>query len=156
AHVLEQKSKDYLKRQIYKAKKWLVAQSSQSQSVALIDELNKKYFYARIVGKAAIVEEIITNKSRHAIVPMTPYDFKIHLGHQFIWTNDGEANNPKKISHAEYFLEHSGKRRFNNGLVFDPAYQGSDYYNLWRGFAVNPKPVDCVEFLARSKFLRHL
>jgi hypothetical protein len=53
-------------------------------------------------------------------------------------------------------LEHSGKRRFDNGLVFDPAYQGSDYYNLWRGFAVKPKPVDCAEFLARSKFLQHL
>jgi hypothetical protein len=51
----------------------------------------------------------------------------------------------------DYWLR-SDKRREYDGLIFDPSGQASDrFYNLWRGFAVQPRPGDCGLFLAHIR-----
>ena len=45
----------------------------------------------------------------------------------------------------------SRKRRQYEGLVFGARRKLPRYYNLWRGFAIEPKPGDCSKFLAHLK-----
>ena len=66
----------------------------------------------------------------------------------------GEGDERRKVHAAQVWLE-SEKRRQFNGLVFDPSVRApSSFYNLWRGFAVEPAADSSGEGCAR--FLAHL
>lgn len=51
---------------------------------------------------------------------------------------------------ASYWLQHTDRRQYE-GIIFAPGRVFPDYYNLWRGFAVQPKPGDCSKFKAHLK-----
>lgn len=46
--------------------------------------------------------------------------------------------------------EHPQRREYA-GLVFAPGRDVPGYFNLWRGFAVEPRPGDCSKFLAHLR-----
>ena len=52
----------------------------------------------------------------------------------------------KSVNVAQYWLRHQ-KRRQYEGLVFAPGQETPGYYNLWRGFAVEPKHGNCSLYL---------
>jgi len=47
----------------------------------------------------------------------------------------------------------SPHRRQYEGIVFAPEKKTPGFYNLWRGFAVKPKPGDCSLFLRHIKWI---
>jgi hypothetical protein len=56
------------------------------------------------------------------------------------------------VDRVEYWLKHPAHRKYD-GLVFQPGpgpYSAS-YYNLWRGFSVEPKKGDCSLYLTHIK-----
>ena len=58
----------------------------------------------------------------------------------------------KVISLGEYWLSHPQRRQYE-GIEFAPSGSATrpGYYNLWQGFAVEPKEGDCSKFLAHLK-----
>jgi hypothetical protein len=62
--------------------------------------------------------------------------------------NQNVYRNEKWIPLAKYWMGHPHRRQYR-GIVFDPSrLEVPGYFNLWRGFAVKPKPGDCSKFLA--------
>lgn len=56
--------------------------------------------------------------------------------------------NGRKVQASKAWLDSADRRQYD-GIVFDPAEQSpASYYNLWRGFAVQPDPAgSCARFL---------
>jgi hypothetical protein len=54
-----------------------------------------------------------------------------------LWESDGSGNS--EAAGVEVWVD-SDKRREFEGIVFDPSDESPEgYYNLWRGFAVEPR-----------------
>ena len=51
---------------------------------------------------------------------------------------------------AIYWLQHPKRRKYRD-IGFFPGRDVPNEYNLWRGFAVEPRPGDCSKFLAHLK-----
>lgn len=47
---------------------------------------------------------------------------------------------------ADWWLEHKDRKQAK-GVVFDPTNNSEGYFNLWKGYSVEPKPKDCSRFL---------
>ena len=69
------------------------------------------------------------------------------------FANQHVARGKRMVSLAQYWLEHD-KRRQYQGIVFAPGNQQHvppSHFNLWRGFAVEPRQGDCAKFLAHIR-----
>jgi hypothetical protein len=53
----------------------------------------------------------------------------------------------KRVPLGKYWLAHPNRRQYE-GLVFAPDRDVPGYYNLWQGFAVEPRAGDCSKFKA--------
>lgn len=105
-----------------------------------IDELNKKHAVVMVGGKCRVLNEVecpIFN--RPDISLSTPTDFMNRYANRKV--------NDKPLGQA--WFNHP-KRRQLEGIVFAPGKDTPGQYNLWRGFAVDPKEGDC------SLYLKHI
>jgi hypothetical protein len=71
-----------------------------------------------------------------------------HANRFVTWIDDEDEE--IKIPLAKYWMTHKDRRQYE-GLVFAPLRDVAGHFNLWRGFAVEPKPGDCLKFLAHVK-----
>jgi hypothetical protein len=128
-HILEQsKPPEYLARQIVKAR---VAATD-----ADVARLNQTYALVIVGDKVAIVDEQEDGGFRL----LTPTAFgQWHANHSV-------TSGDKVMPLATHWLK-SPQRRQYEGLIFAPKRARPRYYNLWKGFAVEPKPGDCMKFI---------
>lgn len=104
----------------------------------LVKDLND-IFALVIVGDKAVVMNTSTDQLNFWSVST----FEIyHANRRKVTLKDG-----KKIAVSRYWLQ-SRNRRTYDGLIFSPEREVPGFYNLWRGFAVEPKRGDCSKFLA--------
>jgi hypothetical protein len=106
-----------------------------------IAELNEKHALILIGDKVAVLRETISTDGRPEARLLTTGAFKQWFAPRRV------AVNEKTISLADHWLRHPQRRQYE-GLVFEPGREVRGYYNLWRGFAVEPRPGDCSRFLA--------
>ena len=66
------------------------------------------------------------------------------------FTNQTVTVGKKVVSVGDYWLSHPQRRQYH-GIEFEPGGGRSGYYNLFQGFAVEPKEGDCSKFLAHLK-----
>lgn len=103
--------------------------------------LNKKHAVVMVGGKCRVLNEIqcpIFN--RPDISLSTPTDFMNRYANRKV--------NDKPLGQA--WFNHP-KRRQLEGIVFAPGKDTPGQYNLWRGFAVDPKEGDCSLYLKHIK-----
>lgn len=101
-------------------------------------ELNKTYFYTRVGGKSRVCEECVDEDGRFKLDRMLTETFFDTLAGQSI--EIGGRIQPLAKSWFE-----SRSRRSYKGIVFRPTADPTPgYYNLWRGFTVEPKPREGV------------
>lgn len=132
AHVREQRNPQrYLARQIAKGRKL-------ATDPAVI-ELNRTYAQAIVGDKMAILEEDAD-------------DFRLLNKTAFKDWHAGKhvTVGKKKIAIADRWLAHPARRKYR-AIVFAPGRETPGAYNLWRGFAVEPRPGGCSKFLAHLK-----
>jgi Mesyanzhinovviridae bifunctional DNA primase/polymerase len=96
--------------------------------------------YAVITGTAnmgkILVEEVNPVTELPDITIVTKDQLKNRLANRYVGSNTGRRN-------TFNIWWQSSQRREVKGIVFDPTGEISDeYYNLWRGFAVEPVPGD--------------
>jgi hypothetical protein len=135
AHVRDQHNiRRYLARQIERAR-----DRAADPAVA---ELNEKYAFVIAGDRAAVLEEIETDLRRFRLLPVST--FKLALENRTVEAGE------KPVKLAKYWLEHPRRRQYED-IVFAPGRDVPSVYNLWRGFAVEPRAGDCSKFLAHLR-----
>jgi hypothetical protein len=96
---------------------------------AIIEGMNAKYAFIHDRGGKTLVmwtsdEGVVKFKSVH--------DFEnMERNHNLVIDEN-------RVSYGKLWLDHPGRREYD-GVVFDPTEEcGSEYYNMWQGFAITP------------------
>ena len=105
-----------------------------------IEELNAQYAVVSTGSRVVILHETMDPSSNEKIVALKGVaDFRLWLKNRLV---DGKPL-------AERWLASPNRRQFD-GIVFAPGMHAPGFYNLWKGFPIQPAPGDC------SKFLNHV
>jgi hypothetical protein len=125
AHVLEKRN---FARQLHKARQAVLDPD--------VRELNKTYAVVLVGGRAAIIKEV----GNPELCLISTEAFHTWFGNRIV------MEGKKQVTLAKHWLNHPLRRQYE-GIVFAPKREVPDHYNLWRGFAVEPKAGDCGLFL---------
>lgn len=116
----------------------------QIERKEIVVKLNEKYAVIMVGGKCRIIQEYVDPVfNRHDISILGVPDFKNFHANMLFYPEGKE----KPISHAKLWLTSKNRRQYD-GIVFKPPKAGDtdpdegQYYNLWRGFGVEPKKGD--------------
>ncbi len=109
-----------------------------------IEELNKDHAAIKVGGNCYVLNEIICPTfNRPDFELLCVRGFKDFNCNRYVEING------KKKNLGEAWFSHPTRRQYN-GLAFNPKFTPEGYYNIWRGFAVEPVEGDC------SLFLKHI
>ncbi|GFE57410.1 bifunctional DNA primase/polymerase [Geobacter sp. AOG1] len=112
-----------------------------NQTPSEIEELNGKYAVVMVGGKCRVLKEINCPVFSWPDIELSaPKDFKEFFSNKYIQM-EGKS---KRLGDA--WFNHPQRRQYE-GLIFTPGHTPEGYYNLWRGFAVEPKEGDCGLYL---------
>jgi Primase C terminal 2 (PriCT-2)/Family of unknown function (DUF5906)/RepB DNA-primase from phage plasmid len=103
-----------------------------------IAEINHEYAWVEVSAKYAILRE---NGRKHKL--LLPETFKSRLKNK----PTVPVGEDKSIPIADYWLAHPDRRQYDD-IEFAPEGTPPNIFNLWKGFAVEPKEGDCSRFLA--------
>jgi hypothetical protein len=108
-----------------------------------IEKLNKEHAIVKVGGKC-----VILNEEPHATENWKTTSFSSRADFLLQYQNRRERIKGKWVPIAKEWLGHPQRRQYR-GIDFAPPPKvlRNDYYNLWQGFAVKPKPGDCSLFL---------
>jgi hypothetical protein len=103
-----------------------------------VAEINANHALVIIGDKAMIMKE-----GAKSISLLQPSAFKQWFANRYVQVGR------KSVPLAKYWLEHPQRRQYE-GIVFAPGERPAPpgHYNLWHGFAVEPRAGDCSKFLA--------
>jgi hypothetical protein len=101
-----------------------------------VADINKTHALVLAGNKAAIMK--LEGKTRFRLLQISAF--------QKWFANQRIAVNGKMVSVADHWLSHRQRRQYE-GIEFAPAGAQLGYYNLWRGFSVEPRAGDCSLFL---------
>jgi hypothetical protein len=106
-----------------------------------IHELNEKYALVRIGGKVTVM--VFENDTQFTLLDIAAFK-------QWYANRDVKIGR-RTVPLAAHWLSHPQRRQYK-GIGFWPnAAAPVGYYNLWRGFAVNPVKGHCAKFLHHLK-----
>ncbi len=111
---------------------------------SLVDQLNATYALVLLGDKPAVMKEGISPEGRPTIEFLSLAAFKAWHGNRWITVHE------KKKRLGDFWLDHP-KRRQYEGLTFLPGRAVRNYYNLWRGFAVEPRSGAWPRFYAHLR-----
>jgi hypothetical protein len=107
----------------------------------LIEKLNTRHAVVMVGGKCVVLNENVDPVlGSPEITLSSPADFRAFYGNHKVFAGE------KSVSLGAHWLSHP-KRRQYEGIVFAPGCETPKHYNLWQGFAVEPKPGDCSLYL---------
>jgi hypothetical protein len=127
--------REYVARQIQHAKEDLLDKE--------IIDINKTYALVLAGNKAAVMKLEGKRNGKSTFRLLQVDAFKQWFANQRITVGE------KPVPLANYWLGHKQRRQYE-GIEFAPGGAPPGYYNLWRGFSVEPRAGDC------SLFLKHL
>jgi len=109
-----------------------------------IEEMNKTYAVVNVGGKCRVLKEVTCPVFNWPDIELSASkDFKEFYSNRYI-SVDGKQ---KRL--GDTWFHHPNRRQYE-GIIFAPGHNPKGYYNLWRGFAVDPKEGDC------SLYLKHI
>lgn len=110
-------------------------------STPIIDELNEQHAVTMVGGKCVILTETFDPVFQHQdIVLSSPVDLRLQYANRY------NIVGKKKKYIVDSWLEHPDRRQYH-AIVFAPNQEMPGYYNLWQGFAVEPKEGNCDLYL---------
>jgi hypothetical protein len=114
--------------------------NDDDQIIAAVADINRNHALVLAGDKAAVIKTESETKFRLLKVSA----FTQWYANQFIMV----GNNAVAI--GECWLQHPQRRQFE-GIEFAPNGGRPGYYNMWQGFAVQPRKGHCAKFLAHLK-----
>lgn len=131
-------TKEELLKLAEQAEPWKQEKAELNKDDALIEGLNKKHAVVMIGGKCLILNEVHDYTfNRPDITLSTPTDFKNFYAN---------CHNSEGVRLGKFWFDHKNRRQYD-GITFAPLQNPPGQYNLWRGFAVEPKEGDCSLYL---------
>jgi hypothetical protein len=110
---------------------------------ALLDDFNAQFFVVNENGKAVIYrprhDDIL---DRRLFDRLSFADFNKLYCNRFVQVGvNMKTGRPIMRAVPAVWLNHPRRRQYTGGITFDPARRnGDDVFNLWSGFAVEPRP----------------
>lgn len=141
------KPKDRLDAEVARILKKLVA-ANAAQAPSIVDKWNKDHAHVLAGGKSVVLQEFQTADGYT--------DFKLLSSATFHEWN-AEHKITMKVGEKDVTLQEtaiwmkSPLRRKYQDIGFFPNSDRPGFYNLWRGFAVEPRKGDCSKFLAHMR-----
>lgn len=145
AHVLDQdRPEKSALRQIARAKEFAIH--------PLLGELNEKHAVIEdIGGRCRVVSEvedgILGNRTR--LSAQSAADFKLRYLNRYAEIDRADGTK-QRIRAGDWWLAHPQRRQFST-IVFAPEREVPGAYNLWKGFAYQPRPGS-----GHERFLKHV
>jgi hypothetical protein len=144
AHVREQpKPAEYALKQAQNARN--VVGAEVRSEAAQVEQLNSEYAVVAHAGKVAILREFEDEEGLPAFALMSADAFRLWLANRPTIMRGG-----RPVAVADFWLRHP-ERRQHAGIGFMPENARPGWFNLWRGFAVEPSAAGSCEL-----FLAHL
>lgn len=117
----------------------------------VVERLNDHHAVILLGDRPVVLKEGTGPDGRDEIRLLSISGFHEWTKPDVIWLGDGADAPVRKVQASKIWIE-SEKRRQYDGLVFDPSRSApKGYYNLWKGWAVEPAPVgssaSCQRFL---------
>lgn len=122
-----------------KAKKPKLSVVEKSSLDSMLDILNDEYAVILRGSQVLIMRHWIGEDGNSKLIFLNKRDFLLLQENNKLWIEDGEGNK-KPLKIGQSWLEWPKRQGFEE-IYFEPC--GKTYikrYNLWRGFAINPKP----------------
>jgi hypothetical protein len=132
------------KRTLDRKLKEIQRSSPDSQPhVDLIRAFNAQYAVVSEAGKAMVYERVLDPMLKRYVITRSRFDdFRKFYQNQSVEVR-GADGSLKHKSAGDFWLDHPLRRQYLGGVVFDPTNKvGSDYWNLWSSFGVDPRPGD--------------
>ena len=107
-----------------------------------IDRINAEYAFVLVGGKSTIIRETHDDDGRPLTIFMGKDAFHDWFAPEFVTMKDGNRKPASKVWWTD------SRRRRYSGLVFAPEGASDRFYNMWRGFPVQPKQGKCNLFLS--------
>lgn len=137
-----------------KAERYALRQIERAKEEAInphLRKLNEKFaVIGNMGGRCRIIEEVFdTGLQRPRLTKQTFEDFRNRFMNIMIEVGkkDGEI---VRQPLGKWWLGHSRRRQFET-MAFTPGGDTEGVYNLWKGFAVEPRPGNCTLFLEHLK-----
>jgi Mesyanzhinovviridae DNA primase len=130
----------YAARQIERAKEEVESPHLRS--------LNDRYAVVRNWGgRCRVLEEVYCHAmKRPRLTKISFADFANAWCNTRVDVGKKPDGSPARAPLGKWWLQHEARRQYD-GISFSPGREVPGSYNLWRGFAVDPKPGDCSMFL---------
>jgi hypothetical protein len=137
-HCLANNGRSYVKRQIKQAR-----DAINEGLDAEIVKINKTHALVLAGNKASVMKfEIIKDREQFRL---------LQVGAFKTWYANQSVTVGKKVMElGDFWIKHKDRREYN-GIEFSPTGGRNGYYNMWRGFAVEPREGDCSKFLGHLK-----
>lgn len=127
------------------SERYALRQIKQARENAIhpqLQELNDRYAVVSFSGKIRVIyEERDQVLDRHRLVKMSFEDFRNLYVNRKVQVGTNAQGDPMYMPLGKWWLAHPNRRQYE-GIAFAPGREVDGFYNLWRGFAVDPKPGD--------------
>jgi hypothetical protein len=119
---------------------------SDSLLQARLTELNLQYSVVMLGGKCLVMRQVKDPIFGRKDITFSSFnDFKNFHSNEKYWLENGNGKAKKKII-TDIWIEQPTRTQFN-GIVFNPTGGVDGYYNLWHGFAYEPRKGSCNRLL---------
>ena len=110
-----------------------------------VELLNERHAVVLVGGNCTILnEDWDPAMKRRTVTFSSPTDFRTFHGNHFV--RSGNSSKPV----GPLWLTHRLRRQYS-GVIFSPEEDAPGFYNLWTGFAVEPKPGERPLYLAHLR-----
>jgi hypothetical protein len=142
-YIKSKRLKKQVESTLAKIKNKKAAEATDAAEV--VAAINKSYALVIVGDKTVVMRNRDDAISFLQVTAFTQWLANRHIPHT---NKKGET---ERIPVARYWLAHTQRRQYE-GITFSPGRDAPErHYNLWRGFAVEPKQGDCSKFLAHLR-----
>lgn len=103
------------------------------------EEMNRQHAAVTLGGKFAVLCEENVPGEGHEIHFMSLPDMRFAYANKCVDVKNGDS--VKNVNPVNIWLKHPDRREFK-GVCFEPGIETQGYYNLYKGFGVEPKKGD--------------
>lgn len=120
----------------------------QNDAKKAVDDFNERFFFVGALNRVAWQESDPNFADRQALSFLNPDGFRNWHDNREVQISTDSKGNPVFKPVGSYWLRHPRRRTYDR-IVFNPVGEQDDpkVYNLWRGFAIEPKAGDCHRLL---------
>lgn len=121
-----------------------------SETKLYLDEINKEYALLYEDGGHVVMRETTDSHGNEKLVMYPEATFNRKFSTKTVQESDGKKIT--EVSHSKKWLNWTGRREYD-GLCFSPGKAPpKGYYNLWRGFKVEPLAYEDADMFQRAGF----